>query len=449
MTLDALTRPCTDYRDIERLLLSRVREDPRPYAARGAIAGKAVRALLARVGDPQQDLRFLHVAGSKGKGSVALLAECLLRAAGEAVGTYTSPHLQRWNERIRVHGEAVDDTTLAAALETLRPHVAALDALGDALAPSFFDLVTAAGLLVFARSHCRVVVLEVGLGGLYDATNVVTPAACCISSIELEHTDKLGPTLADIAAHKAGIIKSGAPVVTAVLPAPAQAVVAARCAAVATRELRLDRDWWLESQPGPPGARQVQYREAQAAGGYRCEFRLRHPAAHMAVNAGLAIALVRAAGYSAPAHALADCRLPGRAQVLRERPWIVIDGAHTPASLAALACTLDAIPAARRRFLISATHGKSLTALAALVDGCDALIVTRADALRSAPPAATARELAALAPHVTPRVMEEPRAALAALQEALDEDCVLCVCGSMYLAGIALGVLDAAHGRPA
>lgn len=449
MKLDPLTRPVTGYRDIERLLLSRVRADPRPYAARGAIAGKAVRALLARVGDPQQHLRFLHVAGSKGKGSVALLAECLLRAAGEAVGTYTSPHLQRWNERIRVHGAPVDDTTLAAALETLRPHVAALDAHGDALAPSFFDLVTAAGLLVFARSHCRVVVLEAGLGGLYDATNVVTPAACCITSIELEHTDKLGPTLADIATHKAGIIKTGAAVVTAALPAPAQAVVAARCAAVGTRELRLDRDWWLQSQPWAAASRRVQYREAQALGGYRCDFTLHHPAAHMAINAGLAIALLRAAGFDTPAHALADCPLPGRAQVLRERPWIVIDGAHTPASLQALACTLDALPAARRRFLVSATHGKSLAALAALVDGCDALVVTRADASRSAPPAAIARELASLAPHVTARVIENPRAALAALRESLDVDCVLCVCGSMYLAGIALDMLDAAHDRQA
>ena len=442
MSRDPLAHPVTGYADIEHLLLSRVREDPRPYDARAAIAGVAVRALLARVGDPHLGMQFLHVAGSKGKGSVALLAECLLRADGHAVGTYTSPHLRRWNERIRIRGEAIADAALAAALETLRPHVAALDAGEPALAPSFFDLVTAAGLLAFARAGCRVAVLEAGLGGLYDATNVVTPVACCISSIELEHTDKLGATIEHIARHKAGIIKTGVPVVTGALPPQALAVIAARCAAIGASELRLDRDWWLESCEQGLASRRVLYREAGRGGGYRSEFTLRHPAPHMALNAGLAIALVRAAGWRAQPQVLRGCALPGRGQVLRERPWIVIDAAHTPASLQALARTLSAIPAAQRHFLVSLTRGKSPHALAALVGGCDSLTVTRADALRSAPPGELARELSRLLPAGTPRVVDDPRDALRALIAALADDALLCVCGSVYLAGVALGVLE-------
>lgn len=428
------------YGDIERLLLSRVRDDPRPYAARGLIAGRAVRALLARAGNPHEGLRFLHVAGSKGKGSVALLAERLLLAAGLAAGTYTSPHLRRWNERVRVAGRAVDDATLADALETLRPHVAALDAEGDALAPSFFDLVTAAGLLVFARTGCTWVVLEAGLGGLYDATNVVTPAACCITSIELEHTDKLGGTLAEIARHKAGIIKPGVPVVTGALPAEALAEVESRTREVGATELRLDRDWWIDAGPAGTAAQALCYRES--ATGYEAAFELPHTGRHMAVNAGLAVGLVRAAGLDADPAALADCPLPGRGQVLARNPWIVVDGAHTAASLAALRETLDAIPAVARRFLVSATRGKSADALAALLAGARQVIVTRADALRSAPAAEVAQALAARLPGVAITCVEDPRAALETARRDLPPDGLLCVCGSVYLAGVALAVLE-------
>jgi len=441
---DALHRAVRTYEDIDRLLLSRVRDDPRPYPARAAIAGRAVCALLGRLGGPQRRLRFLHVAGSKGKGSVALMAEHLLLGCGEPVGTYLSPHLRRWNERVRVAGAPVADAALASALETLRPHLAALDALGEALAPSFFDVITAAALLAFARAGCRTVVLETGLGGRYDATNVVTPAACCITSIELEHTDKLGSTLADIAWHKAGIVKAGAPVVTGALPPAARAVVQRRVAEVGSRELRLGRDWHLASEPGPePLWRRVRYREEAAAGGFAAQFRIRHPSSHMAVNAGLAVALVRAAGWQPDPARLEGCALPARAEVLRERPWIVVDGAHTTASLAALAQSLDRIPAASRRFVVSAGRGKALPALAALLEGAAQVVVTRADPLRSAPADEVAAGLAALRPALPLEVVAAPRAALARALEGLPGDALLCVCGSVYLAGLALEGFEA------
>lgn len=428
------------YAGIDRLLMSRVRDDPRPYAARAAIAGRAVSALLERAGRPHAALRFLHLAGSKGKGSVALMAEHLLLGCGEPTGTYTSPHLRRWNERVRVNGTPVDDAALAGALETLRPHVAALDALDEALAPSFFDLLTAAALLVFARARCRTVVLETGLGGLLDATNVVRPAACCITSIELEHTDKLGTSLEAIARHKAGIIKPGAAVVSAALPPQAEAVVERRAAEAGSRELRLGRDWQLDSAPGErPFTRRARYTErADGESGYAAEFEVPHPAAHMARNAGLALALVRAAGFDPDPRTLAACRLPARAQVLRERPWIVVDGAHTEASLEALGESLDCVAAASRRFVLSATQGKPLAALAALVRGAEQVIVTRADALRSAPATAVAEQLRARLDGARVEAIEDPRAALAAARAGLAADAVLCVCGSVYLAGLAL-----------
>ena len=169
------------------------------------------RALLARLGDPQAPLRVLHVAGSKGKGSTALLAEAVLGAAGERVGTFTSPHLERWTERVRIGGAEVADAALAAAVETVRPHVEALQGGAPERVPSFFDATFAAALVCFRDAGVDRAIVEVGLGGRLDSTNVVAPQATAITSIELEHTDKLGATLAAIAGEKAGILKPGAP----------------------------------------------------------------------------------------------------------------------------------------------------------------------------------------------------------------------------------------------
>ena len=436
-----LTRPVRTYDDAQRLLLSRVRDDPRPYAERGAIAGHAVSALLERVGRPQDRLRFVHLAGSKGKGSVALMAEHLLLSADEPTATFTSPHLRRWNERIRINGAAISDEELCMVLDALRPHLMELDAGSDDLAPSFFDLVTAAGFVAFERAGCAMVVLETGLGGLYDATNIVTPVVSGITSIELEHTDKLGGTLEGIARHKAGIIKPGIPIVTGDLPPQASNVIQQQALEVNARELRYGRDWHVESLPGRPGTQQVRYRQSAPLAAYDAAFTCPHPAPHMAVNAGVALTLVRAAGFDPDPTCLESCALPARVQVLNREPWIVVDGAHTSSSLEALGESLVGFPAIHRRFLISATRGKSLEALATLLRDADAVLVTRADDVRSAPAKDVARELKGLLPDVTITAQEDPARALESIRRDLPPDALLCICGSVYLAGFALSVL--------
>ena len=187
-----------------------------------------IRRLTARLGDPHLALSVIHIAGSKGKGSTALFTEALLLASGQRVGTFTSPHLSRWTERFRIDGAEVDGGTLAAAVERVAPHVDALRKSAPEHAPTFFDATTATALLLFRDANVDRVVLEVGLGGRLDSTNVVSPELCCITSIELEHTAQLGDTLAQIAAEKAGIIKTGVPVVMGRLVPPAAAVVAER-----------------------------------------------------------------------------------------------------------------------------------------------------------------------------------------------------------------------------
>ena len=185
------------------------------------------RTLLAALGDPHKQLRFVHVAGTNGKGStVAMLSACL-QAAGYRVGMFTSPFINRFNERIQINGQSIPDQDLVALVERIRPTA---DSMADV--PTEFELITALGMLYFAQQHCDIVVLEVGLGGTLDSTNVIDPPECAvITALGLDHTQQLGPTLSDIAAAKAGIIKEGSPVVSYGGVPEADTVIAAAAAA--------------------------------------------------------------------------------------------------------------------------------------------------------------------------------------------------------------------------
>ena len=168
------------------------------------------RTLLAALGDPHKKLQFVHVAGTNGKGSTAAMLASCLQAAGYRVGLYTSPFINRFNERIQINGQQIPDEALVALVEQVKP---AADAMEDV--PTEFEIITALGMLYFAQQQCDIVVLEVGLGGTLDSTNVIEKPACAvITALGMDHVKELGPTLADIAAAKAGIIKPGSPVVS-------------------------------------------------------------------------------------------------------------------------------------------------------------------------------------------------------------------------------------------
>ena len=168
------------------------------------------RTLLAALGSPHKRLKFVHVAGTNGKGSTAAMLASCLRAAGYCVGLYTSPFINRFNERIQVDGEQIGDEELVRLVEKIRP---AADGMADV--PTEFEVITALGMLYFAEKQCDIVVLEVGLGGTLDSTNVIDPPECAvITALGMDHVKELGPTIADIASAKAGIIKPGSPVVS-------------------------------------------------------------------------------------------------------------------------------------------------------------------------------------------------------------------------------------------
>jgi dihydrofolate synthase/folylpolyglutamate synthase len=440
---DAARTPRSRLQQAEAYLEGLINLERAPSFAGARLSLAPIQALLQRVGNPERGLRVLHVAGSKGKGSTSLLSEALLRAAGLRVGTFTSPHLERWTERFRIDGREVDGERLADAIERLRPAVDALRTGPDP--PSFFDATTAAALLLFAEEKVDVAILEVGLGGRLDSTNAVVPAVTCITTIELEHTEKLGATLAAIAGEKAGIAKPGAPLVTGALAPEAAEVAHRRAREVGAPLARLGAELHVEVLEQQLEASRVRFRE----GGFDCEFTLGVPGAHQAANAALALACARRLGVLSDA-ALADAArrgfarpaLPARVEIVSRAPWVVIDGAHTEASARALAAVLARIPRRSAHLVVSISAGKALAAIcAALAPHADRVTVTRAEPVRSLTPAEVAEALRAAAPGLETRIVPNPHLALRAARESLAADDLLVATGSFYLAGIARSVL--------
>jgi len=413
-----------------------------PYERLGL---EPIRNLLARLGDPHVGLPVVHIAGSKGKGSTALLVEAIALAAGERVGTYTSPHLERWTERFRIGGCEVAGERLAAAVARLKPHVDEMRVEDRASAPTFFDATTTAALLLFAEANLDRVVLEVGLGGRLDSTNIVTPDVTCVTSIELEHTDKLGNEIREIAREKAGIMKSGVPAIAGRLPAAARSVLVSRARALGSEIEWLDEDFTVEVLRTGSNGLLVE----MCDGPVEFEVELPFLGSHQAANAALALACARRAGISTQAdlatvahRGLASARLPGRVEVLGRAPTLIVDAAHTAVSARALATVLASLPRRRCHLVLSISAGKDTDSiLAALLPGADRVTVTCSDPRRSL----TAETLAAAVREANPEleltIEPDPERAVRIARAELAADDLLCATGSVYLAGIARGVL--------
>jgi len=387
----------------------------------------------------------IHIAGSKGKGSTALFAEAICRAAGERVGTFTSPHLERWTERFRIDGREVDGESLVAAVATLQPHVDALRASAPDAAPTFFDATTAAALLLFRRAGVDRVVFEVGLGGRLDSTNVVMPGVTCVTSIELEHTDLLGNSLEAIAGEKAGILKPGVPAVVGALPEPAGLVIAARAREVGADVAWLGRDFDFEIHESTTEGLSLTLND----GPLKADTRLPILGEHQAANASMALACARRVGVAAAsdlattaARGLAQAELPGRVELLGRSPWLIVDAAHTAVSALALVRVLASLPRRRCHLVLSISADKDTDAiLSALLPQADSVTVTRAEPARSLPPETVAEAIRAVSPELALRVEADPRLAVRTARAGLADDDLMCVTGSIYLAGIARGVL--------
>jgi dihydrofolate synthase/folylpolyglutamate synthase len=354
-----------------------------------------MRRLLELLGDPHIATQIVHVAGTKGKGSTSHFLSSILTHAGYRTGCYTSPHLLSIEERFAVDGHACLPRDIIRWVDRLRPVVALMDreaALDGSAGPTFFELATAMAFLHFQDQQAEFVVLEVGLGGRLDSTNVCHPRASVITSISFDHMRQLGNTLGAIAREKAGIIKSGVPVITGVTQDEPWRVIETIAAQQRAPVRRLGRDFQF-AYHAPAAALDavtptMDYFH-QRDGRFQCVARdiaLSALGAHQAANASLAWATCETLvqqGFEIPDAAirqgLATGRCPGRIEVLRHQPTVIVDTAHNAASIQALVQVLrESFVQKPRVLILAATQGKDVDGmLLALVPEFDTIICTQ------------------------------------------------------------------------
>ena len=388
------------------------------------------RELLGKLDDPQKELKFIHIAGTNGKGSTAAMLSSILEEAGYRVGLYTSPFINRFNERMQVNHQPIPDEELAALTEYVRPHA---DAMADS--PTEFELITALAMVWFARQKCDIVVLEVGMGGELDSTNIIdVPEAAVIAAMGLDHVKELGPTMADIARAKAGIIKEGGRVVSYGGTPEADEVIAAVCRA---RNASLRQPDFSAIVPGDFGL------EGQTFS-YKGWRGLRIPlvGAYQMNNAAVVLETVevlRQRGWNisdeAVRQGLADTRWPARFEVLRRDPVFIVDGGHNPHGIRATAESLSRLfPGRKITFVTGVMADKDVEhILGLIVPLADQFFTVRPDN----PRAMDAGELAARI-----EAMGAKATACASVRDGVDRAIqaegphgVACALGSLYMSG--------------
>ncbi|NNF88423.1 MAG: dihydrofolate synthase [Acidimicrobiia bacterium] len=415
------------------------------HAGRGIRPGLAqIQGLLELMGNPHLTYPVIHVTGSKGKSSTSAMISMLAAAHGLSVGTYTSPHLEAVEERLAYNGLTASPEDFAQAVADVQAFDAVVDADPERRL-TYFEFVTTVGFAWFADRAVDLGVIEVGLGGRLDATNVVQSAVSVVASIALEHTAYLGDTLAEIATEKAAILKPGGTLVTGDMAPEAAAVMEARAAELEAPHLAHGRDFRLVD-------------EVQAVGGWDIsvdgvyeqydEIHVPIHGRHQLRNAAVAIAatealLGRALDPDAVREGFANVTLPGRLEVVGRRPLVVLDGAHTPESMAAGAGALDEeFPPFLWKVVLGALADKKLDELVGTLSGiAGEVFAVTAPSHRGIPDSEVAAAARAAMPdravHESGSVADGVRAAL----EAAGEDGALLVTGSMYVVGEARSLL--------
>ncbi len=451
-----------DYNEAVRYLLTLGRELAAPSHARAAKFDLAnIRALAARMGEPQTNFKSVHIAGTNGKGSTAAMVESILRCAGFKTGLYTSPHLERINERIRVNGAEISDAEFAAAFTRLHKLIEEMLSTGELAAhPTYFECVTAMALDVFAREGVEFTVLEVGMGGRLDSTNIVMPEVAVITQIAFDHESFLGHSIAEIAGEKAGIIKAGVAVVSAAEHPEARAVIRQRAGELNAKLMEIDAAYRVEELKSRDGFYSVNVVDTDAdsngdtaAGGAQTgmptlpntqgiELKLGLAGRYQVRNAVTALAVARVLAERGLritdeniAEGVARVQWPGRLERIAERPTVFLDGTHNAAGARELAEFWDEHLAERRIHLVyGSVRDKSVDEIAGLLFPRAARVtVTAPNQSR----ALSADALAEMTRHLAPQidaVADASEAVGRALERAAPEDVVF-VTGSLYLVG--------------
>ncbi len=393
--------------------------------------------LLAALGNPHRKFKSVHVGGTNGKGSTSALLASVLQRGGYRVGLYTSPHLIDFSERIRIGGVPISESQLVHLTQMLRGHI---EALGLADRITFFELTTAMAFVYFAESNVDWAVVEVGLGGRFDATNLLAPEVSAITHIDLDHEQFLGATLLDIAREKAGIIKMETPIVTGA----SQPEVLGYFAEVAQSKraplLRLGHEMTVQGD----APHDFRYRGIRTWD-VECPLPGRHQISNCAVALG-AIEQLRQKGVPlADADILEGIRTtrwPGRLSTVRQRPLILLDGAHNPAGARALAAHLTEVDPKRRGvhwMIVGMMRDKDGSGiLAPLISWADAVVLTRPNVERGADPAQWIPSLKNPPAAILPRLPD----AIAHVELRLRPEDTLLITGSLYIVGEAAAYFE-------
>lgn len=397
-----------------------------------------IEKLLALMRRPDRRFKTIHITGTNGKGSTTAMLAAILRAGGIRTGMYTSPHLIEYSERFQVNGRPISREAFAEAIAYTRRFVEAMAAEGWEH-PTEFEVLTAAAFYYFAAAGVEYAVIEVGLGGLLDSTNVIEPEVAVITNVTLEHTDRCGSTVGEIARHKAGIIKQGVPVVTAA-GGEALTVIEAAAAAGKAPLFVLGRDFTV-TPAGREGWRQ-QVAIASREHGDLGRFSLALLGRHQAANAGLAVMAALVLGQrekrltlEAIKDGLAAVSWPGRFEVAPGEPTLVIDGAHNPDGAAVLRATLDEVfPGRPVVFLLGILADKDIAGITSvLIRPVDSVIAVRPASERAADPSLVTAGLTAAKVEAAASIA----AGLTRAREFAGPAGLVCVAGSLYLIGAA------------
>ena len=431
-----------NYDAAVRYLLSLGRELAAPtQAAAAKFDLENISMLAERLGRPERAYPSIHIAGTNGKGSTAAFLESTLRHAGYRTGLYTSPHLERINERIRIQGEEISDEAFAAVFSGIQALVEKLLAEGKLRAhPTFFECVTAVAFQAFAQAEIEAGIFEVGLGGRLDATNILEPAITVITRIDFDHENFLGHSLREIASEKAGILKPGMPVIVAPQRPEARAAILARAKEVGAPVIETGEAFRIADESLEDGyvranavevATQKKLRIAPQLAG---RFQLQN-----ALNAAAVGRLLQSKGWRLSEEAIekgiASAEWPGRMERLGKRPDVYLDGAHNPGAARELAEFLRQNFAARKvRLLFGALRDKAVDEIAGIVFPlADEVVFTEPRTTR----AISAAQLAEIAGHHTARfsiVQDAEEAFEKAFAKSAPDD-ALFVTGSLYLVG--------------
>jgi dihydrofolate synthase/folylpolyglutamate synthase len=411
-----------------------------------------MRRLLELLDSPQTRLPCIHIAGTKGKGSTAIMIAEMLSAAGHRVGLYTSPHVDAFEERMRVASQCPNPDQIVELVRRVQGAVRQCESDPNPFNPTFFEATTALAWLFFEVQKSEIVVLEVGLGGRLDSTNVCSPLACVLTTISRDHTQLLGSTLSQIAAEKAGIVKPRVPVICGVTVDEARAVIDETCRQQKSEVWQLNREFSYDYVPSPVGLEFGPFGSVSVSTPRQPWPAIPLPLAgeHQAHNAAVAVATIdrlRQLGWDvSPDDArrgLSQVRWPMRIEVVSRKPTVIVDAGHNWESISALGRTLDESfhtsssnqTNARRVLIFAASKDKDVLGLARqLLPRFDSIILTQYLNNPRAVPAQTLRRLIQSVSDFPCHVAATPAEAWIIAQRIAKPSDLICVTGSFFIA---------------